>query len=272
VDIVGARLIYRPIQYLRGGRPPARQFQSLRSTAVDATNPRILCLYILRTKQSTSTHSPILLTPNSLQKGGASRGRCHSIRVSWNSTWCGSAHALGISPADITLRNRVVIVDRHGLVSSKQDHVPRSTVATLTFVLATSVANAQRAPSPPSDQSGLEEITVTGVRADIQSAIAANTSITESISRLPGQTSQRSDGRASDISIRGTDPQFAAGLLNGRQQVSTGDNRNMISRVVVYKTTQATLIGQRLSCTIALEITRPPCTEPVRGRPAWTHS
>jgi iron complex outermembrane receptor protein len=162
----------------------------------------------------------------------------------------------------------------------------------LTFVLATSVANAQQAPSPPSDQSGLEEITVTGVRADIQSAIATkaksdeivavisaedigklpDTSITESISRLPGQTSQRSDGRASDISIRGTDPQFAAGLLNGRQQVSTGDNRNMISRVVVYKTTQATLIGQRLSCTIALEITRPPCTEPVRGRPAWTHS
>jgi TonB-dependent receptor len=145
---------------------------------------------------------------------------------------------------------------------------------------------AQAATTSPATEDTLEEITVTGVRAAIQNAISAkinsdeivevvsaedigklpDTSIAESISRLPGLTSQRSDGRASDISIRGTDPQFATGLLNGREQVSTGDNRNieydqypaeLISRVVVYKTTQATLVGQGLSGTIALETTRP---------------
>lgn len=140
------------------------------------------------------------------------------------------------------------------------------------------------APAPSEEQ--LDTITVTGVRAAIENAInikqssdmiveavsaedigkLPDTSIAESISRLPGLTSQRSDGRASDISIRGTDPQFANGLLNGREQVSTGDNRSieydqypseLISGVVVYKTPDASLIGQGLSGTIALQTIRP---------------
>jgi iron complex outermembrane receptor protein len=138
----------------------------------------------------------------------------------------------------------------------------------------------------PGSESTLETVTVTGVRAAIESAINVkhssdniveaisaedigklpDTSIAESISRLPGLTSQRSDGRASDISIRGTDPQFATGLLNGREQVSTGDNRaieydqypaELINAVVVYKTPDAALIGQGLSGTIALQTVRP---------------
>jgi TonB-dependent receptor len=150
-------------------------------------------------------------------------------------------------------------------------------------------AGAQTAPSSPAvsvaDQQS-EEIVVVGIRAAIESAIATkqqsdeiveaisaedigklpDTSIAESISRLPGLTSQRSDGRASDISIRGTDPQFATALLNGRQQVSTGDNRSieydqypseLISAVIVYKTPDASLIGQGLAGTIALQTTRP---------------
>jgi iron complex outermembrane receptor protein len=137
-----------------------------------------------------------------------------------------------------------------------------------------------------STEQKLTVITVTGVRAAIETAIAVkqgsdliveaisaedigklpDTSIAESISRLPGLTSQRSDGRASDISIRGTDPQFATGLLNGREQVSTGDNRSieydqypseLVSGVVVYKTPDASLIGQGLSGTIALQTIRP---------------
>src|SRR6202142_701411 len=131
------------------------------------------------------------------------------------------------------------IWDPAGMMPAWRRSAVVAAVATLAVGLANSVANAQQVSPPPADQSGLEEITVTGVRAAIQSAIAAkqksdeivevisaedigklpDTSIAESISRLPGLTSQRSDGRASDISIRGTDPQFATGLLNGRQQV-----------------------------------------------------
>jgi len=154
---------------------------------------------------------------------------------------------------------------------------------------ASGVAYGQQVAAPDSSsapEDTLQTVTVTGVRAAVEAAIGVklnsdniveaisaedigklpDTSIAESISRLPGLTSQRSDGRASDISIRGTDPQFANGLLNGREQVSTGDNRSiqydqypseLISGVVVYKTPDAALIGQGLSGTISLQTIRP---------------
>ena len=151
-------------------------------------------------------------------------------------------------------------------------------------------ARAQQATTPTAtaaaSDSEVAEVVVVGIRASIQDAIKIkqnsdeivevisaedigklpDTSIAESLSRLPGLTSQRSDGRASDLSIRGTDPQFATALLNGRQQVSTGDNRSieydqypseLISGVIVYKTPDASLIGQGLAGTIALQTTRP---------------
>lgn len=91
-------------------------------------------------------------------------------------------------------------------------------------------------------------------------------SIAESIARLPGVTTQRLDGRAQVITIRGLAPDFATTLLNGRQQVTTGDNRGVeydqypsqiVSRVDVYKTTDATLIGQGLAGTVDLQTIRP---------------
>lgn len=159
----------------------------------------------------------------------------------------------------------------------------------LLLASSSAVAYSQQVAAPDSStapEETLQTVTVTGVRAAVEAAIGVklrsdniveaisaedigklpDTSIAESISRLPGLTSQRSDGRASDISIRGTDPQFANGLLNGREQVSTGDNRSiqydqypseLISGVVVYKTPDAALIGQGLSGTISLQTIRP---------------
>ena len=135
-------------------------------------------------------------------------------------------------------------------------------------------------------QAELSEIVVTGIRASIETAINVkklsneiveavsaedigklpDTSIAESISRLPGVTTQRSDGRSSDISIRGFGPDFNGTLMNGREQVSTGDNRaiefdqypaELIQQVVVYKTPDASLVGQGLAGTIDLQTTRP---------------
>ena len=132
----------------------------------------------------------------------------------------------------------------------------------------------------------IEEVVVTGIRHGIEDAIEIkkdngsiveaisaedigklpDTSIADSISRLPGLTSQRAEGRASAISLRGTDPGFTTALLNGREQVSTGDNRSiefeqypseLLSSVVVYKTPDAGLIGQGLAGTIDLRTTRP---------------
>ena len=91
-------------------------------------------------------------------------------------------------------------------------------------------------------------------------------SIGESIARLPGVTSQRLNGRANVIAIRGLGPDFSQTLLNGREQTSTGDNRavefdqypsEVVNQVVVYKTPSASLVGQGLVGTIDIRTIRP---------------
>lgn len=91
-------------------------------------------------------------------------------------------------------------------------------------------------------------------------------SIAESIARLPGLAAQRVAGRAQVISVRGLSPDFATTLLNGREQVSTGDNRGvefdqypseLISSVTVFKTPDASLVGQGLSGTLDMKTVRP---------------
>ena len=92
-----------------------------------------------------------------------------------------------------------------------------------------------------------DTVTITGIRRGIESAINVkknsgniveaisaedigklpDNSIAESIARLPGLAAQRVAGRAQVISVRGLSPDFATTLLNGRELVSTGDNRSV---------------------------------------------
>jgi TonB-dependent receptor len=132
----------------------------------------------------------------------------------------------------------------------------------------------------------LDVVTVTGIRTGIENAIATkkestsivesvsaedigklpDVSIAESIARLPGVTAQRVAGRAQVISVRGLSPDFSTSLLNGRELVSTGDNRSvefdqypseLMSGVTVYKTPDAGLVGQGLSGTLDMHTVRP---------------
>ena len=118
------------------------------------------------------------------------------------------------------------------------------------------------------DATNLEKVEVVGIRRGIENAIATkrestsiveaisaedigklpDVSIAESISRLPGLAAQRVAGRAQVISVRGLSPDFATTLLNGREMVSTGDNRSvefdqypseLVNGVTVYKTPDA---------------------------------
>ena len=143
---------------------------------------------------------------------------------------------------------------------------------------------AQDAPQEPTTQ--VEEVIVTGIRGSIESSIASkrenssivevvtaedigklpDVSIAESLARLPGLTAQRLDGRGQVISIRGLAPDFTTALLNGREQVSAGDNRGvefdqypseLLGSVLVYKTPDAALIGQGLAGTADLRTIRP---------------
>lgn len=168
-------------------------------------------------------------------------------------------------------------------------HLRRRTALSLAIAVALGMPGAvlaQQNPASPAPDSELEEIVVTGIRAAVVSAVEVkqdamsiveaisaedlgklpDTSIAESISRLPGLTSQRAEGRASAVSLRGTDPGFTTALLNGREQVSTGDNRSvefdqypseLINQVVVYKTPDAKLVGQGLAGTIDLRTVQP---------------
>ncbi len=144
---------------------------------------------------------------------------------------------------------------------------------------------AQDAANPAAEEEEAA-IVVTGYRASLQSAVNAkkksdqivesvsaedigklpDASIGESIARLPGLTSQRLNGRANVIAIRGLGPDFSQTLLNGREQTSTGDNRavefdqypsEIVSRVDVYKTPSASLIGQGLVGTVDIRTIRP---------------
>ncbi len=162
----------------------------------------------------------------------------------------------------------------------------RTALAASLALLAAFSAGPVNAQTQSDDQEPIEEIITTGIRGSIQRAIdfkqssdsiveavsaedlgrLPDTSIADAISRLPGLTSQRAEGRASAISLRGTDPGFTTALLNGREQVSTGDNRSvefdqypseLLNAVLVYKTPDASLVGQGLAGTIDLRTVRP---------------
>lgn len=160
-------------------------------------------------------------------------------------------------------------------------------LASATLMLA-NAAYAQSADQsqPQSEADDLDAIEVVGIRRSIQESIDAkqasnsiveaisaedigklpDTSIADSIARLPGLTAQRFGGRPQEINIRGFAGDFSTTTLNGREQVSLGNNRGvefdqypseLVSQVLVYKTPDAQLIGQGLSGTVDLKTVRP---------------
>lgn len=136
------------------------------------------------------------------------------------------------------------------------------------------------------DDPVIEEVLVTGFRRSLQDAMRIkresvliveaisaedigklpDNSIAESLTRLTGLAGQRLNGRQQVISIRGLAPDFSTALLNGRQQVSSGDNRGvefdqypseLMSGVVVYKTPSPSLSGQGLAGTVDMRTVNP---------------
>jgi iron complex outermembrane recepter protein len=153
------------------------------------------------------------------------------------------------------------------------------TSAAFVVIAASNAAYAQ-------DAAKQDAVIVTGIRKGIEDAISVkkdsnnivesisaedigklpDVSIAESIARLPGLTAQRVAGRAQVINVRGLSENFATTLLNGREQVSTGDNRGvefdqypseLLSGVTIYKTPDSGLIGQGLAGTIDMQTVRP---------------
>ena len=157
----------------------------------------------------------------------------------------------------------------------------------LSLAVAAALPAAIALPASAVAQEGvIEEIVTTGYRGSLANSMAMkqtsesivealsaedigklpDASIAESLARLPGLTVQRLNGRGQQLSIRGLGPDFTTALLNGREQVTTGDNRGvefdqypseLLSTVIVYKTPDASLIGQGLAGTADMRTIRP---------------
>src|SRR6187402_2849210 len=132
----------------------------------------------------------------------------------------------------------------------------------------------------------LGEIVVTGLRKSIQDSISAkkvdssivevvsaedigklpDSSIAESIARLPGIAAQRTNGRAQTLSIRGLGPDFTVTTFNGREQATTNDNRTvefdqypseLVTQVKIYKTPDAGMAYQGIAGTTDIQTVHP---------------
>ena len=144
----------------------------------------------------------------------------------------------------------------------------------------------QDAASDAATDTADPDVVVTGIRASLDSAARTkrntvniiesvsaedigklpDVSIADSLARLPGVTAQRLEGRDQNLSIRGLGPDFSTTLLNGREQVTTGDNRGVeydqypsefFQSVNVYKSADAALVAAGISGTVDLRMLRP---------------
>ncbi len=157
------------------------------------------------------------------------------------------------------------------------------------FAISFALLGAAISPAYAQDETAAvdeDAIVVTGFKAALESAVAEkkkadqvvesvsaedigklpDASIGEAIARLPGLTSQRLFGRSNSIAIRGLSADLSSTTMNGRPQTSTGEQRNVefdqfpseiVSRVDVYKSPQASLVHQGLVGTVDIKTIRP---------------
>ncbi len=144
-------------------------------------------------------------------------------------------------------------------------------------------AMAQQAPAADGE---IQQVTVSGIRASVRSALVTkeasnsmievvasedigklpDTTIAESLARLPGLSSGLDRGNASQIVARGLGPRFIGATLNGRELASSEPNRAVrfeqfpsesLSGAIVYKTQSAELVEGGVATSIDLLTVQP---------------
>jgi iron complex outermembrane receptor protein len=157
----------------------------------------------------------------------------------------------------------------------------------LIATLFTSPLLVQQAMAQDAAAAGdIQQVNVTGIRASVRNALAVkeasnsmvevvssedigklpDTTIAESLARLPGLSSGLDRGNASQIVARGMGPRFIGATLNGRELASSEPNRAVrfeqfpsesISGATVYKTQNAELVEGGIATTIDLQTVSP---------------
>ncbi|MDT7838486.1 TonB-dependent receptor [Aquabacterium sp. OR-4] len=158
--------------------------------------------------------------------------------------------------------------------------------ASTTPPAAATAATASTTATAGPDAASAQSVTVTGIRAAMRSAlqnkenatgqvevIAAedigklpDTTIAESLARLPGLAAGVDRGNASQVVARGLGPRFIGATLNGREFATTEPDRAVrfemfpsesISGATVYKTQQADIVEGGIATTIDLQTVSP---------------
>jgi len=160
------------------------------------------------------------------------------------------------------------------------------------FVLPAVPALAQQAPQTASAEpaaggdTAVQQVVVSGIRASVRSALSVkensnsmvevvasedigklpDTTIAESLARLPGLAAGLDRGNASQIVARGMGERFIGATLNGRELASSEPNRAVrfeqfpsesLSGAIVYKTQNADLVEGGVATTIDLQTVQP---------------
>lgn len=150
-------------------------------------------------------------------------------------------------------------------------------------------AAAQSATSTtrtPPDNTQLEEVVVTGIRASIQSSIEAKRdagvvadvlsaddigdlpaiAVGEAIETVTGAATHREKGGASEIAVRGLGPFLGATTFNGREATNGSGDRSvnfwmfpseLINTVAIYKSQQADFVEGGVSGIIDMQTVKP---------------
>ena len=130
------------------------------------------------------------------------------------------------------------------MLNFKPSKVTLALISSGFMALSTQAVAADEAQA---SETAVEVITVTGIRGSLQRAQAIkmssnsivevisaedigklpDTSIAESLARLPGVTGERRNGRTSGLSVRGFNENYIGTSLNGRELLGMGDNRGV---------------------------------------------
>ncbi|MFK8031947.1 MAG: TonB-dependent receptor [Gammaproteobacteria bacterium] len=152
-------------------------------------------------------------------------------------------------------------------------------IASMTLMTSTTVSAQDTA-------GGLEEVVVTGTRAELQRSIELKRNATqivdglsaEEIGDIPalsigavletitGATSHRENGGATELSVRGLGPFLGTTVVNGREATNGGGNRavnfsifpsEMFNKVAIHKTQSAEYIEGAVSGQVHLDTKKP---------------
>jgi TonB-dependent receptor len=167
-----------------------------------------------------------------------------------------------------------------------KNRISKTVLATVIAELCVAgYAGAQTTAAQPAGGE-VQQVVVSGIRASLSSSLMTkrlqdgvvdavsaedagkfpDTNIAESLQRVTGVQIQRNNGEGRYISVRGLGPEFNNVLINGRTMTSDTGGRefsfdvlssDLISKAIVYKTSQAFLPEGGIGSTVDIQTARP---------------